>query len=53
MEDNKVSTVYIGVRVIPEAKERLEVMAKKERRSLSKQVEYLIMEYTDEKTQKA
>ena len=43
-EIDKISTVFIGVRVIPEAKERLIELARKGRRSLSKQVEELIMQ---------
>jgi len=46
MEDGekKNSTVFVGVRVIPEARDRLFKMAQLERRSVSKQIEHMIMQ---------
>jgi len=48
MEDKKKPVIFVGIRISVESRERLEEIANKERRSLSKQIEYLIMEYTDE-----
>ena len=48
MEENKNPTIFVGIRISTESRERLEEIARKERRSLSKQVEYLIMEYNSE-----
>jgi len=44
MEDGeKKDTIFVGVRLIPEARNLLFDLAKKERRSVSKQIEYMIM----------
>lgn len=48
MEENKNPVIFVGIRISTESRERLEEIAHKERRSLSKQVEYLIMEYNSE-----
>lgn len=38
-------TVFVGVRIIPDAKEILFRKAREERRSVSKQIEHMIMNY--------
>jgi len=48
MEENKKPVIFVGIRISVESRERLEAIAHKERRSLSKQIEYLIMEYKNE-----
>ena len=39
-------TVFVGVRIIPEARNKLFEVAQEERRSVSKQIEHMIMNYT-------
>ena len=38
------NVVYLGVRISPEAKEKIEKLAKKNLRSVAKEIERLIME---------
>ena len=40
---NDSSTIFVGVRLIPEARNLLFELAQLERRSVSKQIEYMIM----------
>ncbi len=40
----KTETIFIGIRVTPEAKKKIERMAKENRRSMSKEIERIIME---------
>ena len=39
-------TLFVGVRIIPEARNKLFDVAREERRSVSKQIEHMIMNYT-------
>jgi len=43
---NDNTTIFVGVRLIPEARDLLFKLAQLERRSVSKQIEYMIMHQT-------
>ena len=49
MDDDKQAVIFVGIRISVESREKLEEIAHEERRSLSKQIEHLIMEYKNDR----